>query len=495
MDRRAQLTTLLRSPVVLAAVARIASFLPAALCTFATSRIVLTHYGVSTYSSYTLALSVIALVPLNNVGVGNAVTSAVAAHGLGHQFSQRVLLTGVRVLSVMTLVLLLGSAGVTIAGSWEQVVGNAYGSNLFFGVSLLIYATTFVPALGQNVLLGQHRNHVTILLQSLLAPVSLLFVGLALLFGAGGRLLIIVPAVALALITLLTAVVSSRHNELSWSTLARRVVNRRRYPGESIRAISGPMVLVTLSLPLALEADRVVLSHVSTLTAVSDYAVIMQLFAPVAALVGAAAQPLWPMFIQSHATGGRVMSPFRYVIAFGVGALVICAVLCVFADPLGHLIGGDHINLGRLLPVAAAGVTLCGAISAPMAMFATDPAGLRVMAALVVTAAPLNLGLSIEFARLWGAAGPLLATIVVAIVVQILPGAIYLRRRRVENIKIFGPGMNDTGLDAGSPTPAEVLPDVPVATPSPRKRSSRDGSRFGRYRGVHRAETRARPRR
>jgi hypothetical protein len=65
----------------------------------------------------------------------------------------------------------------------------------------------------------------------------------------------------------------------------------------------------------------------------------------------------------------------------------------------------------------------------PVAMSLMDPQGLRFVGVCTVLSVPLNLGLSIVLARHYGAAGPLLATFAVGLLVQTLPGMLYARNR------------------------------------------------------------------
>jgi O-antigen/teichoic acid export membrane protein len=181
--------------------------------------------------------------------------------------------------------------------------------------------------------------------------------------------------------------------------------------------------------PILLTSDRIVLSHVAPAGELTDYAVCMQIFAPVAALLSAAAQPLWPIYIEAREKGGKAPDVWLASAAFGAATAVVCTGLVVVAAPLGRLIGDDGVELGIGLPVAAGLVMVAMGVSAPLGLSLTTPAELRFAAKLAVTVLPVNLGLSIWFADLWGAPGPLIATIVAAIPFQTLPAMWFVRRR------------------------------------------------------------------
>jgi O-antigen/teichoic acid export membrane protein len=191
------------------------------------------------------------------------------------------------------------------------------------------------------------------------------------------------------------------------------------------------MLIIILSLPLALQTDRIILSHVSSLRAVANYSVVVQIFAPVVALVTAASQPLWPMYARARRDGVPGPNLLKISLLFCAGATLICAVLVALADPLGHVIGGKSMRVGTLLPVAAALTVMIQALVAPLAMKLTDPAGLRVIATWNVLAIPVNLTLSILLAKSLGAPGPLVGTAITMLAVQGLPVSLYARRRTV----------------------------------------------------------------
>ncbi len=460
-------------PVVKSGLARIASFAPTALATLYASRLIIDHFGIPAFDGYTLAASLILLVPLNDLGVGAAVTSAVASYGSSHAAVERVALTAARTVAVSALVL-AGAAGlITVGGYWNAFLGPAAGAGAFYGLSMVIYAISFIPALGQSMLLGVHRNHLTIAVQTLLAPTTLLGVVVLMKAGIDSRFLIVVPAAALAVINIINSIVAGRVVRFSWLTLLRRLPFPHRYPGASIRAMSGPMLVVNLSTPIALQSDRIVLSHFASKHAVANYAVSIQIFAPVVALIGAAAQPLWPIYTAARAKGDHGPQVGRIMAAFGLVCSAISAVLVLIANPVGHLIGGHQIQLGVLLPIVSAVAVGLQAITYPMAMSIMDPAGLRLVATCAVLAAPLNVGLSIALAKHLGAPGPLLASCVVCLLVQIIPVGLYARQRQRDAILGIGRHRVRSSQMVGSDVIAETRVPEPEPPPLPYQRGLR----------------------
>jgi O-antigen/teichoic acid export membrane protein len=407
-------------PVVQSAVARMASFVPAAIASLLTSRLIIEHYGITAFDSFALTLSLILLIPLQDLGMGAAITSAFAERGPRDEYSVRVVLTATRVLAL---------SGIGVFGAWPHLLGQASGPNALVGAAVCIYALSFLPGLGQSMALGVERNHMVVIIQILWNPLVLVGAAFLVFTDSDGRWLVLVPAIAVLIVNLMTGAYAVRVTAFPWRTVARALTRRRRYPGASIWAISGPMLMLTLCVPIMLQGDRIVLSHVTTKVAVANYTVVLQIFAPIAALLAASTRPLWPMWLKARSRGERGPDLLRVIAVFAGATAVVCAVLAVIADPLGHLIGGHTIDLGIALPVAAALAMVVQAAAMPVAMSLRDPRGIRFIGICTVLALPINLGLSIVFARWWGAPGPLIATFIVGLLVQTVPGLLYAQSR------------------------------------------------------------------
>ncbi len=420
--------------VLQSAVARAASFVPIALATFGTSRLIIEHYGIPALDSFALVTSLILLIPLQDLGMGAAVTSAFAQRGPRDENSIAVMLTAMRVLSVSSLALATASAVVAVLDAWPTLLGSASGPNAYVGAAVCVYALTFLPGLGQRMLLGIERNHMVVIIQTLWNPLMLAGVAVLALTGVGPAWIVLVPSVSGLAVTLLTFWYAVRVTNFPLGTVLGRIPFRARFPGGSVWAISGPMVVLTLCVPVILQSDRIVLSHVSTKQVLANYTITMQIFAPVAALIAASALPLWPMWIKARARGERGPSVVRVVSVFCGAAGLICAVLVLGGNFLGHVIGGSRIHLGHALPAAAALAITMQAAALPVGMALRDPRGLRFVAACTALALPVNIGLAIGLTKLWGGPGPLVATFLVSLFVQTLPAAWFLcRRNRAES--------------------------------------------------------------
>lgn len=415
--------------------ARALGFIPQGIAVLVASNLIIHHFGLHAFNTYALIISVMTLIPLNNLGVGASVTQTISAYGSEDERAERSALTASRVLAMSGLGLAIASTVIGMVGLWPTLLGDASGANAFTAIALVIFALGFVPGLGQSVLLAVERNHISITVLSFQAPISLVAVVVLILFHADARAVVLVPAVSWFLVNAITMALSGRLARFPWLRILKQVPWRSRYPGIRIRSLSGPMLVTSLCVPLAFAGDRIVLSHVSTQEAVGNYSVVIQIFSPVMGLIVAVSQPLWPMFTQARSQGERGPRLGRIFLAFGVGTFLVSGTLVLISDRIGTIIGGDQINLGYFLPVTAALVTCLLAVTYPLAMSMVDPAGARFVAICAVITLPTNIAMSIWLSEVLGAPGPLVSLLIVSLLVQVIPTLIYsIRRERAPEL-------------------------------------------------------------
>jgi O-antigen/teichoic acid export membrane protein len=412
------------------ALARAASFVPTALATLFTSHLIISEYGINTFDNFAVVLALIFLIPLSDLGVGAAVTSALALDGPGSSSAERTVLTSARVLAVSTAATASAAALVTALHLWPTILGAAAGPNLWCGAAVVIYALSFVPGLGQSMLLGVQKNHVSVVVQMFFNPIIAVLVGAVVLTGRSPHLVILMPCVALVLINLIASRVAAKATGISWPRITRRLTRPDRYPGARIRAMSGPVLLISLATPIALQSDRLVLSHVSTARDVAQYSLGMQIFAPALALLAATAQPLWPIYASARNRGERGPKVLRTVLLFGAASAALGLTLAALVGPISRLVAGSNAPVSGLLAIAGTLVVLTSGLAYPVAMSLMDPDGVRIVVACTVAALPLNIGLSIVLARHLGAPGPLFATAAVGLVVQVVPALLFSTDRQ-----------------------------------------------------------------
>ena len=392
-------------PLARSVQARVLMLVPTAVATLLTSRLIIDHFGLEVFNGYALVAAAMALLPMNSLGAGAAVTNAFAAFGPRSTHAELVVLTAARTLFASMALLIVASSVITAMGWWPAIVGPEVASGAAFGLALVVWSFGFVPGLGSSILLGVNRNHTILIVTGLTAPVALAGLVVVLVLGIADSAVLVLPALAIVVVNLLLARQSAKVTGFRWGTLLARVPSRG-VRGESIRSMAGPAFILSLIVPLTMQGDRLVLSHFSTEEALASYSLVWQIFAPLGALLAAGAQPLWPMFEKQRSDGTPAPSLRRTVQLFGAAGVLLGGVLIVAAGPLGHLVGGNDIDLGVALPLAIAAFVVLQAASLPLAMAMMEPQGLRFAARCACIALPLNLALSIALAREYGALGP-----------------------------------------------------------------------------------------
>ena len=122
--------------------------------------------------------------------------------------------------------------------------------------------------------------------------------------------------------------------------------------------------------------------------------------------------------------------------SFAVASLIFAAVgvvlsllLATLLPVLVPLVTGGEIGLPLSLVAAFVAFTIVQAAKYPIGMYMTDAAGLRAQVLPIVMMVPLNLGLAWWSIPYLGAAGPVWATTLSVLICQVVPTALWARRR------------------------------------------------------------------
>ncbi len=208
----------------------------------------------------------------------------------------------------------------------------------------------------------------------------------------------------------------------------------------AVLGVAGPWLVLTLALPVAMQTDRLLLSHLSTPTDLAEYGLGFSLFSLLSQTVSAAGVALWPVFARARSTG-EVRSPFRMAAAFGVGAALAAAVLALLLPWVVPVVSDGAVRLDGWLTGGLVALVVVQAVNYPLGMYMTDAAGLRFQVPPVLLMAPLNLGLSWWLTLQVGAGGPVVGSAVAVALCQLAPGVFYvgrdLRRRRASRAELL----------------------------------------------------------
>jgi O-antigen/teichoic acid export membrane protein len=418
-------STSLLAGVRRAFVVRAATMPVAALAGLLAARVTVSTLGVDGYALFALVVGLAALNPVGDLGVGAAVTDAVARrHELGADGVERVLRTSLRVLVVVSVALAVTAWAFAALGSWATLLGVPPSRDVEVAVAtaLTLFAVGLPLGLSSRVLLGAERNDIALAYQGSSGVLALLIILLASAAHAPLWAYVAAPSAATALAAAAAWPMASAASGLALSGVARSAAVRAR-AGTRIGHLAWPMMVIMAALPIAYQSDRLLLSHFSTLHQVAIYSLGGQLYGFFFGLVGAAGMSLWPIFARrrAHQPISR-HELIRLMVVFAlVGALLAAAIVAI-GPWVAQFVSKGEIHVGYDV-FAAFGILLVVQASwVPIGMLLTDRDGLRFQAGTHVVMMVINLVASAVLAERIGAAGPIVGSVGALAIAVWVPG-------------------------------------------------------------------------
>ncbi len=402
------------------------------------TRLIIEHFGQGAYLQYGLLVGIAALLPFADLGITAAIMNAVSESDdpSRDERVKRVLVTSMRILAGAMVVLLTVALVLTLSGAWPGLLGDgllAGSGPIAAGLCLAIYGLNLTVGFGERILIGLGRNHIAILVLGLQTPVMLVVILAAIWLDlpVGDYLAVFAYVVLVAL----GAVMLSRAARLIRPVVgqaARAARHLRTERGGPVFDVGWPLLVQMIALPLALQTDRILLSHLSTDDELAIYSLATQLFAPVLAVIGSAGAVLWPIFARARARGSDdgVTSPNVLALGFGGAAAAVCLVLSLASPWLASGASGGSIDLPVGVLVAYSALMIVQAARYPLGSYLTDAPGLRFQAWMIMGMLPVNLALSWVLAASLGAVGPLIGSIVSMTIFQLYATWWYVGRER-----------------------------------------------------------------
>ena len=398
------------------------------------TRLIIENFGRETYAQYGLLVAIGAMLPFTDLGMSAAIMNAIGASDrpARDEHVRKVLITSIRVLICSASVLLAVDLVITLAGAWPSLMGDGLlpGSGPIAAALVLgTIAITMPIGFGQRVLTGLGKNHITVAILGLQTPVMLVLLLCIINFDWSiGEYLPVVPYVVAFMISLAATVLAARMIHPAIGSALRDVPRVRSVKGGKVFDVAWPTLIQMIALPLAMQTDRLVLSHVSDSLDLAEYNLASQMYLPVWQVVTAAGVALWPIFARARADGDRrKVSPMPLSAGFAGAALAVCAFISVIAPWLASVASDGEIQISRSLMIAFSIFMVFQAAKYPLGMFMTDAPGLRYQAFMIVAMVPVNLGLSIFFARHYGAVGPVIGSLIGVFFFQVVANFLYVR--------------------------------------------------------------------
>lgn len=397
-----------------------------------TTRLIIEHFGIGAYAQYGLLTSMGSLVPFADLGMSAAIINILASseNPRADAMVRRTLTTAFRVLVGSALVLITIGVVLSLTGAWPSVLGEGLqpGGSTAALVCVLIFAITLPLGVGQRILTGLGKNHIQISTQAIAAPFVLGTVTVLVLTGAqAGNFVAVLSYTATTIVAAVALFLASRAIKPQLAKTFREVPKVRSSPGVRIMDVAWPMLAQMIALPIAMQTDRLLLSHLASNEELAQYNLGSQLFGMITQTISAAGIALWPVYARARAKG-EIKSPIKLSMFFLLGGVGLAAVLALMLPWVAPLISGGRITLDVWLAVAFVAFVGAQAAKYPLGMYMTDIRGLRFQVLPIVAMIPLNLGLSWILVEPIGAAGPVVGSAVAVTICQVLPNFWYVRR-------------------------------------------------------------------
>ena len=370
------------------------------LVNLALARLVTTAVGVEAFGPIMLIATLSQLLMFADLGAGAAVATAAAQLATaadGATRLHRTMLTSLRTLAGAALGLSLLAVAVALGGGWAPLLGlragalgSAHAIEWTAAAAVVIFSVVLPLSLGEAILRGTGRMHRAILLAGLSAPTALVLV-LALTGLHGPHMLYALTIPAGAFVGSLACFVSARRAiAFSLRGIVHELLRPRRFPGLKISAIAGPWFVIMVGLPIALQTDRIVISHRVSAVALSNYSYISQLYTPIWSVVSIAALSLWPAFatgdVEPRALRHRWLTSVKLL---GGAGLVLAAALVLLSRVIVNWTSDGNAHIGTGLVLCFAGLLLVQSLHVGTGMLLIAPDQLRFQAvcvcALVIT--------------------------------------------------------------------------------------------------------------
>jgi O-antigen/teichoic acid export membrane protein len=389
------------------------------------ARVTLSTLGVDGFAVFALVVGLTALIPIGDLGVGAAVTDAVARRReLGDEGVQRVLRTSLRVLLAVSAALAIGAWALAVLGWWAPMLGlpHSWPLELAVATGLTFFAAGLPLGLSTRVLLAAERNDIALAFQGTSGVVALLIILIA--AGTHAQLwaYVAAPSAGAALASAAAWPMASAASGLSLPQAVRSAAVRA-CPGARIAHLAGPMLVITAALPIAYQSDRLLLSHLSNLGQVAVYSVAAQLYGPLFGLIGAAGMSLWPMFARRRVHHPVARHELIRLSAVFTSVGILLAIAMVAVGPwVAQFVSKGKIDVSYGVFAAFGLLLVVQASWFPTGMLLTDRDGLRFQAVAHVVMMVINLVASAVLAHSIGAAGPVIGSAGALVIAVLVPG-------------------------------------------------------------------------
>lgn len=416
------MATLIRT-LGLSASARVVTLPVTALATIITTYLLVRELGIEVFAYVVLVGALFQLISFADLGMGAAVVNASAKRLDSKEEAARALATAAtafRLLSMSAVLIVAIVFSVGGLGAWPMFLGlpEGYADSSRWAIALVIlpFAISLPFGIGQRILVGEGRNHV-VGFMGVLGPVTATAITFVLLhLNVEPLLLAIATPAGILLVSIACFMLALRTSGWNAHDV---VIGPRNGLKPKVWSSAAPMLVISITVPLALQSDRLVLSHFSTSFELSEYSIAAQMYVPCFSIVSMAAVALWPIFSRLGAASQPMWSKAFMILAGGGTLLASCFVLLV--GPVSKAITEDKLTVQMDLALALGALLIVMACHQASAVLLTSPTHLLFQAKCSTAMLVVNLSLSILMSPFFGASGVVWASAIAVAVTQLVP--------------------------------------------------------------------------
>lgn len=396
------------------------------------TKLILSHFGKPAYAQYGLLASLPSLLPFASLGMAAVVMNAVAEADDPRDDAgmNRTLTTALRYLVVSALVIIAIGLVPTLLGAWPTLLGKGLlpGGGMTTFWCLAVFAVTLPMTIFPRMVIALGRPQAQVLSQIVVAPFMLASISfLALTHLPAGNAIAVLTYVANALSAAICMVLAWRLVGPRFRTILTDVPRTRAVPNADIMGLAWPQLLQMMALPLAMQTDRLLLSHLTDDDALAQYNMASQFFQMVVQTITAAGVSLWPLYAKAR-NEGRIMKPWKTTWIFtGIGVAAGGALALVIPF-VSRWLSDGQIHLSWWLIGGFVAYVASQAANYPLGMYMTDEKGLKFQVLPIVIMVPINLAISWWLTLRIGAGGPILGSAISAFLCQVVTNVYYIRR-------------------------------------------------------------------
>lgn len=397
-----------------------------------TIRIITSHYGLVTFGAVTLIATLIALVPIADLGLGTALTNVTTEAAEAGDFARLR-----RVYSAAVWILLGIGALVIIAGfvmsalrAWSAILGSAAlllgDPNEYMLLYTSICGFWLVTGVGFRILAGLSRTNTLTILQSVGSMVSTGAIAAAAMLGAPAVVNVYFPLVASMLTGVIAWVIATRLVPRgTLIPLAPLRLTRTDYRGTLSIGLIG--FWFTLGAFLLFALDRLLLSNFADPLQVAAYALLLPLFSAVQTTLEAIGTFLWPHYTRLRVRGEfAARTVYRHAVVF-LGLGLVAGLLLWLVAPIYTAIAADA-QAPVSLAIAFGALAVAQSLTLAFTSALTAPRLLRLQGIGLVAAVALKVALAPIVLPAFGATGIVALSVLAVLVVQ-LPSLLIILRR------------------------------------------------------------------